>query len=544
MDEEARKQQRSLTHLMQVAISLSNEKHHEKLLEYIVREAMTITDADGGTLYLLTSDDRLKFKVFLNDSLGVRITDTHRNIGLIDINLNVLCAPIPLYHPEGQPNDQYMSCHVALTREPLNVDDIYAPSSFDLSGIIAFNKMADYATNREAVLTLPLINNKDDLLGILQLVNPLEPDGSVGLFDEEKQSLATTLASLASTAITNRQLMDDTTELLEKFIEVIGMAIDEKSPYTGGHCRRVPEIAMRLARATHEIAEGPYTEFRMTDDQFYEMRIAAMLHDCGKITTPIHVVDKATKLETIFNRFGLIQTRAECLRRDSYIQFLEDCLRSRQLAIDEPATLSPDGWHHHLETLWAIDDDVAFLKQANIGSEFMDPEAQDRIAEIAKRKVRINDRMEPFLADNEVENLQIPKGTLTEDERQVINAHIVTTIRMLDALPFPKHLAGVPEIAGGHHERVDGNGYPNGLTGDQMSPQARMMAIADIFEALTAADRPYKPRMSVSKALSILNNMASSGHIDSDLLHIFINQGVYKDYAITFLHPDQLDNEE
>jgi hypothetical protein len=283
---------------------------------------------------------------------------------------------------------------------------------------------------------------------------------------------------------------------------------------------------MLLAEAVNDTNEGPLREFRMSDKDRYELKIAGLLHDCGKVTTPVHVVDKATKLEAIYDRINLLDTRFEILKRDLEIQHLRGSIDAPQLQ----------------ERLGQIEDDRKFLHFCNIGSERMRDEDVERVHRIARYRWRdpCGEETE-FLTVDEVKNLTIRAGTLTEEERKVINHHIVATIRMLEALPWPRHLANVPEYAGGHHERMDGNGYPRGLKREQMSVQARCMGIADIFEALTAKDRPYKKGKSLSESLEILGRMAQTGHVDPDLFDVFVRKGVYRKYAEMFLDREQID---
>jgi len=323
-------------------------------------------------------------------------------------------------------------------------------------------------------------------------------------------------------------------ELFESFIKLINLAIDEKSPYTGGHCQRVPEITMMLAEAVNETREGPLADFHLTDKDRYELKIAALLHDCGKVTTPVHVVDKATKLQTLFDRIGLIDTRFEVVKRDAEIEMW------RAIGEGLPPPLAEEAWRKRLDQ---IEADREFLRHVNIGGERMRDEDVERVRRIAGayRWVNTDGAEVPFLNDDEVENLTIRAGTLTAKEREIINYHIVATIKMLEQLPWPKHLSNVPEYAGGHHERMDGKGYPRGLTRDQMSVQARMMGIADIFEALTAKDRPYKEAMKLSQALAIMENFKNTGHIDPDLYDVFVRSAVFRTYAERFLSPEQND---
>jgi hypothetical protein len=281
-----------------------------------------------------------------------------------------------------------------------------------------------------------------------------------------------------------------------------------------------------LAEAVNDTREGPLADFHMSEKDRYELKIAGLLHDCGKVTTPVHVVDKATKLETIYDRIHLIDTRFEILKRDLELESLRGNLDPQQLR----------------NRLRALDDDRRFLHACNIGSERMRDEDVERVKRIATYRWRDMAGHEAnFLSDDEVTNLTIRAGTLTDDERKVINHHIVATIKMLEALPWPRHLTKVPEYAGGHHERMDGKGYPKGLKREQMSVQARCMGIADIFEALTAKDRPYKKGKTLSESLEILGRMRLNNHVDPDLFDIFVRRKVYRRYADMFLDKEQID---
>ncbi|HHJ80546.1 MAG TPA: HD domain-containing protein, partial [Candidatus Tenderia electrophaga] len=420
--------------------------------------------------------------------------------------------------------------YAALTGTTINIPNIRSNSEFDFSGTLRYDQQSGYCS--QSFLTVPMRDHEDEIIGVLQLINPTDKQSNnILAFSDEDQQLVESLASQAAVAITNQRLIGELKHLMEKFIEVIATAIDDKSPYTGYHCRRVPEIAMLLADAINANKAGPLADFKLDDKQRYELKIAALLHDCGKITTPVHVVDKATKLETIFDRIELIESRYEILRRDIEIAHLKQQLKD--------SNHSNDALQQQLQQL---DDEFEFLKKANKGTEFMPETAAQRVKEISRRTWQNSQgESRPLLNNEEIDNLTIAKGTLLNTERQIINHHITMTINMLEALPFPKHLSNVPEIAGNHHERMDGKGYPRGLTREEMSVQARLMGIADIFDALTASDRPYKKPMSLSQALKILASMAEEGHVDPDLLEIFVQQKVYLRYAEKNLHPDQID---
>jgi HD-GYP domain-containing protein (c-di-GMP phosphodiesterase class II) len=523
---------RRLDQLNDIGAALSKERDIERLLENILLAAKAITQADGGTLYRVTEDRRaLRFEIMRTVSLGIALGGTTGN----PINF----PDLPLANEQGEPNNSLVAVYAAVHGQTVNIADAYSEAGFDFSGTRKFDQKTGYRSR--SFLTVPMRNHENEVIGVLQLINAIDPaTGAVTAFSTADQRLAESLASQAAIALTNRLLISQLEELFEAFISLINLAIDEKSPYTGGHCQRVPVLTMMLAEAVDRTGEGPLAGFRMTDKDRYELKIAGLLHDCGKVTTPVHVVDKATKLQTIFDRINLIDTRCEVLKRDAEIEALR-----RQLALREPRDAAAEAAVRSAcaSEIKSIEEDRAFLRRANLGSEAMSADDQQRVRDIgAGRQWRnVEGVLANFLTADEMENLAIRAGTLTAGEREVINHHIVATIAMLEKLPWPKHLTRVPEYAGGHHERMDGKGYPKGLTRSQMSLPARIMGIADIFEALTARDRPYKQGMKLSQAMDILAKFASGGHIDPDLFEVFVREEVYLDYARKFLEPGQID---
>ncbi len=518
-----------LEYLNAIGIALSQERDINKLLETILIAAKNLTHADGGTLYRLV-DGKLQFEIVRTDSLSIAMGGSSGNA--------VPFYPIPLHGPDGKPNYTMIAAYAALTHKTVNVGDAYTEEGFDFSGTRNFDKRTGYRST--SFLTVPMKNHEGDIIGVLQLLNATDPAaGNVVPFSEEDQRLAESLASQAAIALTNRLLIQQLEVLFESLIELINTAIDQKSPYTGGHCKRVPTLTMMLAEAAHAASQGPLAEFRMSEKDRYELKIAGLLHDCGKITTPVHVVDKATKLQTIFDRIELVSTRFEVLKREAEVEMLRARIDALEHHDEASARRAEEAYAAKLRT---YNDDREFLRRTNIGSERMKPEDQARVSQIARYVMR-NERGEPvrFLSKDEEDNLNIAYGTLSGPEREIINYHIVATIKMLEALPWPRHLLNVPEYAGGHHERMDGKGYPKGLTREQMSVQARVMGIADIFEALTAKDRPYKPGKTLSESLAILGKMKQGGHIDPDLFDIFVREKVYMRYATEFLDPEQID---
>ena len=528
---------RRLEQLNEIGAALSLEHNLDTLLEKILLAAQTITRADGGTLYLLEEGGRLKFAIMRNDSLKIAMGGTTKN--------PIPFYPVHLYGKDGKPNNKMVAAFSALTGKTINIADAYTAEGFDFSGTRSFDKKTGYRS--KSFLTVPMRNHEGAVIGVLQLINSKGPSpGGIVPFSMSDQRLAESLASQAAIALTNRQLIIQLEKLFESFIGLINSAIDEKSPYTGGHCQRVPALTMLLAEAAVGAARAELEKFNMTDADRYELKIAGLLHDCGKITTPVHVVDKATKLETIFDRIHLVDTRFEVLKRDAEIRVLRAHLElSRMNELDEMKRRERayDLDRGLREQLRLIDEDREFLRRYNIGGEFMPSEAQRQVGEIAV-KYRWTDpsgNVAEFLTEDEVTNLTIARGTLTEAERETINHHIVATINMLEALPWPRHLRRVPEYAGGHHERMDGKGYPRGLSRGDMSVPARVMGIADIFEALTAKDRPYKRGKTLSESLQILGKFCLNGHIDPDLFDVFVRQKVYLKYAEEYLDEAQID---
>lgn len=507
-----------LSDLNIIGAALSSERDINRLLESILTAARRITNADAGTLYLVDAEKQvLTFEILHNDSLDIRMGGVSGN--------PIPFYPIALYHG-GQPNLAMVVSYSVLRGVTVNIPDAYTAEGFDFSGTKNFDAKTGYRSR--SFLAVPMRDHEHEIIGVLQLINALDAEtGGVKQFSKDDQQLLESLASQAAIALSNRRLIQQLEELFESLINLINTAIDDKSPYTGGHCARVPALTMMLAEAANRAKLGALKDFNLTDKDRYELKIAGLLHDCGKITTPVHVVDKSTKLQTIFDRIHLIDTRFEVLKRDAEIGML----KGERTAADCAATARQ------------LDDDREFLRQCNIGSEKMQDEDVARVQQIAKYQWR-NEHGErtDFLSAEEVENLTIRSGTLTAAEREIINRHINITIKMLEALPWPNHLKRVPEYAGGHHERMDGKGYPRGLTREQMSIQARVMGIADIFEALTAKDRPYKEGKTLTESLTILGKLKENGHVDPDLFDVFIREKVYLDYARQFLKPEQIDD--
>lgn len=564
----------------EIGVALTAEKDLNRLLEMIMLEAKALCRADGGTIYLKreeepepvyvedkridrrTGGDRricdrrrhdacppeggkerrsggnrrsgvdrrhprehLEFAILVNDTLSIAMGGTSGK----EITLPNLMTHDP---QTGEPNHKNVASYAALTGDTVNIPDAYDVEGFDFSGTRKFDEMNDYRS--QSFLTVPLKDRNDGVIGVLQLINARNADGEVIAFEPSLQDDVESLASQAAVSLDNNLLIEAQRQLFESLMKVMANAIDRKSPYTGGHCTRVPVLTEMLARAACDADDGPLGTFSMDKEQTFALHVAGWLHDIGKVTTPEYVMDKSTKLEAIHDRIVEVETRFAAAKRDAEIDFLR--------AVAEPGADTGALEADFRDNIAELDDDLMFLQRANIGGEFMADDKKDRVHVIAAKTWRdAGGRPTPLLSEEEVHNLCIERGTLTGEERKVITDHMEITIEMLEQLPFPKALKRVPEFAGGHHEKMDGTGYPRGLTREQMSVPARIMAIADIFEALTAADRPYKEPKTLSESIRIMTIMKKDGHIDPELFDLFIESGVYKDYGKQFLKPEQID---
>lgn len=500
-----------LKELSDIGIALSAEKDHPRLLELILIKAKALTNADGGTLYTRV-DDALNFDIMLNQSLGI-------HFGGIS-GKPVSIKPLKLYTTSGEPNMRTVATSAALSAQTIAIDDAYSQQQYDFSGSHDFDRDNHYRS--QSFLTVPMVNHLHEVIGVLQLINARDKNSGLTIpFTRLDQQIVESLASQAAVAITKNNLIEAQKKLFDAFLQLIAGAIDEKSPYTAGHCRRVPVLTRMIADAVCNTRKGPLKDFNLNSEELYELEVAAWLHDCGKITTPEYVVDKATKLEGIFDRIAIIDLRFEVLKREAYIKDLEEKLRKfgyESVAPDSKKREQLDQWRD-------------LIRACNQGSEQVDAEKIALIEKIADL---------PFagatlLSWEEMECIKITRGTLTIREREIINNHVAVSIKMLESLPYPKNLKNVAAYAGAHHEKMDGSGYPKGLKGKEIPMQGRIIAIADIFEALTSADRPYKKAMQLSKALEILEKMKEEGHIDPDIHAIFMKEKIYLKYAKEFL---------
>jgi len=572
--------QEKLRKLIEQGVALSAERDEKQLLENILLGAKTLANADGGTLYIKSGND-LEFQIVSNSSLNILYGGANGG--------DVPFGPVKLLDDQtGEPNQKNVASHAAHTGRTVNITDAYTEQGFDFSGTRSFDENTGYRSC--SFLTVPLTPRTGDVIGVLQLINAKDPKtGEIIPFTEEIEGFVEALASQAAVALDNQNLLKAQKVLLDSFIELIASAIDAKSSYAGGHCARVPVLAQLLAQAACGKTDGPFADFNLSSDQWYEFHIASWLHDCGKVTTPEYVVDKATKLETIYNRIHEIRSRFEILIRDAQVR----CLEKTIAGADDSSVLEAA----RDAEIDQLRDEFSFVAACNRGGEFMDAEDKVRLNEIGARtwlrhlddSIGLSDdestrralrptvdlpAVEALLADRqdhivhrvasnpfgdnrwefridvpehlynygEIYNLGIERGTLTPEERFKINDHVIQTIIMLEQLPFPDNMKRVPEYAGGHHETMIGTGYPRKLSKDDMSIPARIMAIADVFEALTDSNRPYKKGKTLTEALDIMGKMAKGEHIDTDLFNLFLTSGAYREYSETRLETSQLND--
>ena len=528
--EYAEDQLQHIHELTQIGLALSAEKDINKLLEMIVDQARSLSNADAGTLYILEDDGQhLRFEIIQNDTMRTRLGG---------ISGDAIDFPkVPLFI-DGRPNYSNVSSYTALTGQIVNIPDVYQAEGFDFTGPRKYDAASGYRST--SMLVIPLKNHDNKIIGVLQLLNAQDPmTEEVIAFPPEYVDLIASLASQAAVALTNTQLIQDLQNLFYAFIQSIATAIDAKSPYTRGHIDRVVDLTMMLVDTVNTADQGPFRNIRFDEDQVEELRIAAWMHDVGKITTPEYVVNKSTKLETLFDRIHLLESRFALIAQTVENRYLKKKLAMAAEGADADAMARLDS--EMAAALASVREDLSLVRACNHPGEFLNDEKIARLQAIAQKTFSTGNGAQPYLTADELANLCIRKGSLTDEERRIIENHATMTSRILDQLPFPKKLARVPEYAAGHHEKLDGSGYPKGLTKDKLSLQSRIMAIADIFEALTARDRPYKKPMKLSQAVRIMELMKKDQHIDPDLYDLFIESRIYQDYADRQMNPDQID---
>jgi len=500
--------------LNSIGTALSAEQNIAKLLEMIVSEAKSITGSDGGTLYLLKKQ-ALHFTVAQTDSLGIAMGGCSQPISW---------PPLPLYLAEGKENKSMVAATCALEDRVINIADIYKTADFSFEGARRFDEANGYRS--KSMLVIPLRNHEAKVIGVLQLLNKQQSAGQTCAFNEDDESIALSLASQAAVAITNAKLIDDLESLLESFLNSIIYMMGKKSPYTAGHINRMVALSEMIANKIHQDTKH-YADKYYTSEQAKEIKLSALMHDIGKLATPETVMDKATKLDGHYDKIELVHLRAKLIQSEMEKHALQQKLAGGLSYHDISEDLK--------NQLAILNQAVALVEKSNTGGEFLPDEQVTAIERMAKQPFIIGDKTMALITEDEAYALKIQKGTLTYEERQIINQHADIGLKVLEGLPFPEKYKRIPHIAGAHHEKINGQGYPLGLKGDEISFEARILAIADVFEALTAADRPYKKPNALSMAMKILFFMAKDDELDRDMVKFFYESGLYLDYAKRFL---------
>lgn len=494
--------------LTEIAIQLSIERDDNCLLEKIVRYARELTNADGGTLYL-HADGKLRFQIIQNQSLNIFRGGDGEEVGL----------------PPVEMDRSNVSAFAALERQTVNIADVYESDAFDFAGPRKYDAKTGYRS--QSMLVTPMEDHEERLVGVLQLMNAIDSEtGETVSFTSEAEELCKALASLAAVALTNTRLILETKALFEALIQVMATAVDAKSHFTGNHVQRVARFNCMIAEAISKTEKPPYDSVSYTARQLEGIRLAGWLHDVGKLSTPEWVMNKSTKLETIFDRINLIKTRFETLKgrarkqgEEEKVAFLKERVldNSNDPMIVESTLEAIDS--RTKEKIRKLEDDLCFIESCNEPGEFLDEDKRERLDRILNSGGVVGEE----ITAEEHNLLSISKGTLSADEREIMQQHVVWTGKLLEQVPFKGELSAVPLIAAQHHERLNGQGYPDGLRREQLSLPSRILAVADVFEALSAKDRPYRKSLPVSKVVEILKRIAQEGELDEEIV-AFIEQ--------------------
>ncbi|MCF6247452.1 MAG: HD domain-containing protein [Desulfobacula sp.] len=520
-------QAREISEMTAIGKALSTGKNISVLLEMILSIARRFSKADGGTLYLVDDMNKyLKFHVIQNESLNIKKEGSQ-----IDL------PGVALFNKDKTPNLSNVSSYVFHTGEIVNIKDVYQTKRFHFDGTKEFDKALKYKS--KSMVVIPMKNHEDDTFGILQLINATDALSKKTIpFSLEVQEKATALASQASMILTQQTLIFEMKELFEAFIRAIAVSIDEKSKHTGGHIQRVTQLAIMIAEKINQ-DQVFFKDTMLSEDQIDELRIAALMHDTGKITTPDHIIGKSTRLETIFDRIELIKTRWELFKSNLKLKAAQEKLALSDHTAHPEKIADID---RNLESAIArLDKEFNFLSFINSNKAHLENEHLEQLKAIQNKSYEIENHVVPYLTDDEIENLSIQKGTLTHKERDIINSHAYVTEKILNKLPWPRKLSKIPAIAGAHHEKLDGSGYPLHIDGKNLNIQARILAVADIFEALSAQDRPYKNPMSLSQTVKVLKSLGDTNKIDKDIVSLFFKTRTHIEYAKRHLSPAQID---
>lgn len=472
--------------LLNVGSLLSSEKDHNKLFDKIIDAALDITNADAGTLYIL-KDNELHFKVMITKSMNFRQGGDGKPINLPPVKLSKanVCA----------------AC--VLENKLINIEDVYHCTDYDFTGPKNYDKITGYKTT--SVMVSPMVNDYGEIIGALQLINATNEFGEVIPFSNDDEKMITSLSSQAAICLTNMNYSKQIVDLLYGFIGVMSTGIDARTPYNANHTKNMVKYA--TAFLEYEVAnDGPYA---IDSQQRNELLMSIWLHDIGKLIIPLEVMDKATRLG---EKVKDIKNRFEKIILLTHIDYNKGLLSKEEFDLK----------------IESINNDLAVILKADTAG-FLPDEVFANIEAIKnKTYTELDGTVNPYITDDEFILLSIRKGTLSMDERKVMESHVVYTYKMLCELQFPKGFEHIPFYSGSHHELLNGSGYPNHLVDKDIPWQVRLITIVDVFEALTARDRPYKAPMPTERALSILDSMVNEGKLDKDLLEEFKKSNCYE----------------
>ena len=516
------KQHEQIEYLTNVSLALSSERDLERFFELILEGASNLTSADGATLYMLSADKQnLEFRIVFNRSLNIRYGGRFGEVPWKHIRL---------HDDYGKPDLTHMVSYVYHKGESSAFEDVYKQDQFDKTGTMRYDKENGYRS--QSMIAVPLKNNEDRVLGVIQLINSISSSGKVVSFSDEHFVILRALASQAAIALTNRSLLSELEQLLREFVKTIAFTLDQKSRYSGKHITRVAILTEMISKVINDSDSGIFRDVHYSVDEMGEISMSGWLHDIGKIITPEYIMDKSTKLETIFDRIDMI-----ALRFDLVKQIVgKKALNLGRSKVDNEQRGILDKLFRQL------DDDLNFLRDINIGGESLDDVSIMRLESIKNFKIDDDDREYRLITEEEFQHLSVRRGTLTPQELQLMKEHALVTKKILSQLTFPRKFSNIPLYASSHHEKLNGSGYPDGLEEGQLPLPARIIAIADIFEALTAADRPYRVGNRLSEALTIMAKMVKSGEIDRDIFFIILDSGLYLEYAREYFNPAQIDD--
>ncbi|MCB5261993.1 MAG: HD domain-containing protein [Candidatus Cloacimonetes bacterium] len=521
----AEEQLKHIQQLTKIGQSLSSETDLNKIFDMILDEGVAFTKADGATIYRVNEDaTALEFEIVYNGAMKMRQGGSHGAVNW---------KPVPLYDKDGQPDLSYIVTAVYHKKQGLCFDDVYQAEGYDISGTLSFDKSSNYRC--EAMLTIPLKDHEDTVLGVIQFINPLDKNGEVTVFTEEHRAMLSSLASQAAIALSNRKLIESLENLLMEFMRSIATAIERKSKYSSNHITRVALLTDMIAEKINETKEGPYCEIKYSENELKEISMSGWMHDVGKIITPEFVMDKSTKLERIMDGVDLVKERISHIK--TLFKYLKLSLKHEDYLAFTKEHICEDC----ADAIAYLDEASRFVQELNIGGEFVTDETLAKMQALATISFEYEGTNYLILDELDKKNLSIRRGTLNSDELTIMRAHVAITWEMLSQLSFPKKYKNVAFYAATHHEALNGTGYPRGLNAGELPLPSRIIAVADIFEALTSADRPYKTPKPLSDSLKIMAFMTKQGHLDPDLIDFFLDSGLYLEFAKQHMDTSQID---